>query len=395
MNQRLVVVLSCLSALGGLGLIALATEWEDTVRSTPARGEAATNPLYATQALIRDLGGEVASAAALDTMPPPGVRLVLTSPHWSLRPGHAQMLRDWVEAGGQLIASPALVDAAAVKPWMPMTQTPASISAPTDKPTFLNCRTLKERRSRPPPPAAAGAATFDVCGRRSPLVYTPVGRTGSPTWWVESIEGVEAMRVPVGRGSVTVLGAWGLMDNAELMKEGSARLVSAALQVRPGAVYWFVADRPAQAFVPWLWRVAWPAWALGLLALAAALWRAMPRFGAMAAPALVARRSMAEQVRGTGRFLHRHGAVALHAAQVRALEEGAHPVFHGFAHADEPRRSAWLAQATGLDASALALALGHAHRSRSAMARDLALIETARRRLRAPGLARESTTSYF
>ena len=56
-----------------------------------------------------------------------------------------------------------------------------------------------------------------------------------------------------------------------------------------------------------------------------ALWRGGVRFGPLTAASETARRSLAEQIRGTGQFVLRHGGgEALHAAAVRALNEAAH-----------------------------------------------------------------------
>jgi hypothetical protein len=160
------------------------------------------------------------------------------------------------------------------------------------------------------------------------------------------------------------------------------------LQPHAGAVFWFVAEESRETFVPWLWQQAWPACLLGLLALALALWRAAPRFGPLAAPAGTARRSMAEQVRGTGRFLHRHGPVVLHAAQVRALNEAATGALGRFA--DTSQRVAAIAQATAIDPRTLVLALDARARNPAVMASDLELLEAARRRLLA--LAKPTST---
>ena len=61
-----------------------------------------------------------------------------------------------------------------------------------------------------------------------------------------------------------------------------------------------------------------------LLFIALALWRGAVRFGPLVAPAERVRRSLAEQILGTGRFAVRvGGGAALVAAEQRALHEAA------------------------------------------------------------------------
>ncbi len=154
----------------------------------------------------------------------------------------------------------------------------------------------------------------------------------------------------VGQGTVTVLGGWGLLNNSNLLRADNAQLAAAALQARAGAEFWFVAEEAREPFAPWLWHQAWAALLLGLLALALALWRAGVRFGPLAPSAPAHRRSMAEQVRGTARFLHMHGPKALHTAQLRALHASAARQLPRFSQLDPARRTQEIARATGLDA---------------------------------------------
>ncbi|MDB5849694.1 MAG: hypothetical protein JWP29_3446 [Rhodoferax sp.] len=387
MNHWIVRVATAFLMFSIVGLLVWTTEWVDEEHATPAQGEAATNRFYATQALLRELGAHVEKRSGLEAMPPKDAHLVLTSSQWNLFPGREQMLLDWVEGGGQLIIPPGMVGHASVEDWMPIAGelAPRQAHAPSGIAQKLlkdwNCRSVTEHRNTPVAQPGGAGVSYEVCGIRSHRVYGPAADQSPPTWSMQGPNGMEALRMQVGLGSVTVVGAWGLLGNSDLFLEGSARLVSAALQARPGAAYWFVVEEAREPLLSWLWDEAWPACGLTLLAVALALWRAVPRFGAMALPARVDRRSMAEQVRGTGRFLHWHGASALHAAQVRALNEAAQHALRGFAQAGGPRRTSLVAEATGLDVAALARALIDRTRVPAVMAHDLELLETARRRL--------------
>ena len=72
------------------------------------------------------------------------------------------------------------------------------------------------------------------------------------------------------------------------------------------------------------WRFGAPAVLLLLAAVALGLWRSGTRFGPRVAVTQTARRSLAEQIRGTGQFALRFGGgEALHAATLRALRDAA------------------------------------------------------------------------
>ena len=119
-----------------------------------------------------------------------------------------------------------------------------------------------------------------------------------------------------------------------------------------------------------------------LLILALLLWRGWVRFGPMAPPLPSARRSLAEQIRGSGQFALRHGSGdSLHGAVVRALSEAASRRVPGYAHLPPQEQTAALARLTGFERGALAAALHHlASRRADRLRNALALLETARRR---------------
>ena len=107
------------------------------------------------------------------------------------------------------------------------------------------------------------------------------------------------------------------------------------------------------------------------------------RFGPLVEPPPGARRSLAEQIRGTGQFALRHGAGdALHAACARALQEAAKRRIAGYLHLSAGERLSALARVTGFDRHALAAALHHAGSRRSHELRNtIALMEAARRQV--------------
>jgi hypothetical protein len=199
------------------------------------------------------------------------------------------------------------------------------------------------------------------------------------------------LRVAVGAGSVTAVPGWGLFtfgnnlslfSNSRILSGDNALIAVAALQASPGAEVWFVSGRSGQPLLAWLWTRAPVVLVLGLLALALWLWRASARFLPIEASPPLARRSMSEQISGTATFLWHRSPEALHAAQVRALDEAATLRLRQYARLDRVDRAAAIAAATGIGASALNRALNWAAaQGAHALPRVLTSLETARRRL--------------
>ncbi|MET3497141.1 DUF4350 domain-containing protein [Variovorax boronicumulans] len=399
MNVWLVRIASVLAlVLLGAWLVS-ATEWADAEVPTPAKGEARTNSLYATQALLRELGAKVVKRDSLDAMPPAGARLVLASNHWDLFPERGQRLRAWVEQGGHLVMPSYLVGEDMLEDWVPLVEeedkpvvkkdtpipTPPSKKKSRDQAEKdakdEDCHSVVEPDTVPA--SFAGGRRFRLCAAWSGTQYLPSDEKPA-LWAAEGPSGTEAVRVGVGRGTVTVM-PWGLLHNTSLLRADNALFATAAFQARAGSEVWFVMEEAREPFLKWIWRHGWAAMVVGLLALAVALWRAAVRFGPLALSAGTHRRSMAEQVRGTAGFLHMHGSGALHEAQLRALNESAGRHLRRYRDLAPPARAAAIAQATGLAAAMLTRAMSARARAPEAMAVDLEVLETARRRLEANG----------
>ena len=399
-------------ALAGVGAwLVSATEWADTEVSTPASGQARTDPFYALQVLLRELGVAVVRRDALDALPPPQARLVLASNYWDLFPERTQRLRLWVEQGGHLVLPNHLVDNEQLKGWLPLVAEtpdeadeddeddtpppvkPASRARKPGAPALKDANGRDVAEPQAVPASFAGGRGFTLCGVGPDVRYRPSDERAAALWSVEDAGDLAAVRVRVGRGTVTVV-PWGLQTNANLARADNALFMAAAFQLRTGTEVWLVAEEKREPFMQWLWHRGWAALLLGMLALAAALWRAAVRFGPLELPAGAHRRSMAEQVRGTASFLHMHGADALHTAQLRALQECARRQVHRYVQLNPAARAASIARATGLDAAALERAMATRKRSTGTMALDLELLETARRRLDAAAPVAATDASF-
>jgi len=435
----------------------LATIFEitDVQSRTPPTGEAATNPLYAAQALARGLGADVALHTSLDPLPPPGATLVLTTNHWNLLPGRDDALRDWVRQGGHLVIPGRLLrdndeDGPLIR-WLPVRwpKAKASTTCAAEPKASADARARPETPSQSDPddddddsaavdqnnsgnpPRQTDKQGKSTCGQQGDTGQDGepaldlrrndacrfLGETGDAAgpgfricetfvWGVEpkpdetvQWSASEAgrhpalLRVAAGKGSVTAIGIWDAMTWQHILRADHGQAWAATLRLRPGMQLWFVSEESRESLLAWLWRQGWAALLLGLLALAAALWRAAPRFGPRLALPRVERRSMAEQIIGTAHFLARSDAQALHRAQLRALDEAAALRLPSWARLDLPTRARAIAALTNLRDSALASAMTSGARSAANLEADLCYLETAVRRLRA-GAAAPSKTSF-
>ncbi len=385
------------------GLYALAgrTEWVDQEVNLPLRGEAATDDWYTAQALLRGLGVQVVRQSHLDNLPPPPATLWLESTTWDLFPERSERLRQWVQQGGHLVVrSHQLVPDTLLAQWAPITvrnppapapgpqpATPASApSRRTPAAPIDPCQDLHEE------PAGAGfyadVQPLRVCsffgGRQRLDSKTP------PDWSLQTRHGATYfMRVALGAGHLTAMGPLPVR-NRDLLNHDHAPALLAALALRPGQTLWLVTDETRPPLLATLWQRGAPALLLGALALALALWRAGTRFGPPAAVPPAARRSVAEQVRGTARFIWQHDPAALLAAQRRATEAAAQARIPRYLLLRTQQRAAALARLTGLAPEALGQALAPAQvpgqaapgqAPRQTHAHALALLESARRRL--------------
>ncbi|MBX3619506.1 MAG: DUF4350 domain-containing protein [Rhizobacter sp.] len=399
--------------IGLVAWLASCTEWAEVEVPVPPRGEAARNPLYATQQLARRLGATVATPKTLARMPPPGATLLLTSWHWDLFPERARQLRDWVEAGGHLVLFTDNLRQEQLKGWLPI-----KLMAPPSKAHDDNGNVngngnesdrdeAEEDDDGPAPdpapnPVQAPRSTLPCIDATEPAGVTPHYAEGqryyrlcgvvesgwtltasTPVLWsLDGRRGPVLLRAARGRGDVTVIQPWALLNNDRVLKADNGLAAVAALQARPGATLWFVTEEARPSLLAWLWHEAWVALVLAGAALALALWRGARRFGPLVAKAPTGRRSMAEQIAGTAQFLRQQGPAALLSAEVRALDAAARLHIRGYDQLDRGQRAAAIARHTGQDAAALGLALDKRLAGRRAeLPAKLETLETARRLL--------------
>lgn len=396
-------------SLGGYWLVSN-TEWVETTHPTPLKGEAARDPLYAAAQLASRLGARVTQPQSLARMPPDGAVLVLVSGHWDLFPERRAALRAWVERGGRLVMSMGRItrdddlaqwlhvssrydtEAQEAESVCKKPQETADDEADNQPPALAvtpwgasRCDQLRESGLA----AVPGLTEYRVCGfsRYSVLVLD-----GPALWQLDGPVGPQVARVAAGQGSVTLLQEDYILQRQALLKGDHARLFAAATGLRAGDELWLVAFERADSVFVLAWRHGAPVLLLLLLAIALALWRGLRRFGPAAAAPGTGRRSLAEQVRGTGAFLLRHGrGPVLRAAAVRALHDTASTRIAGWVRMPPAQRTAAMARLAGIPAAPLEKAMAvEADAPRHELEQALALIETTRRALarwRAPTAA--------
>jgi hypothetical protein len=356
------------------------TEWGPVEVPTPLRGAAATNPFYASQALVESLGAtSERRESLLDTST--AAIVVLSTWGWDINTARREELERWVETGGRLVVDAALITGSdAFERWSGVSREREDANPDAD--LFRVPETVEpcERVEQIGADALAPDEGFEVCDFDQ-ASWLEAGDAVS--WGLEDDDGaLVAARVSVGSGSVTVVNGVPFVYR-ELFKGHHGELFAAATNFRAGDHVVFMSEAEVSSLLELVWRHGAPVVVVLVLFVALALWRGAVRFGPLVAPAERARRSLAEQILGTGRFAVRvGGGAALVAAEQRALHEAASRRIVGYEGLASAERAAAVAKLAALDAGALGAAMSAAPEHHSAELRSrLVLLEAARRQL--------------
>jgi len=367
---------------GGVATLALIvvwvannTHWAEMKVPMPLTGEARTNPFYAAQRFADRLGAR-ASWRRDFAVPAPDAVVVLSAWNWGVNMSRTRAVENWVEAGGRLVVDSTLIGGEEdFEDWSGIVHDIREFDQ--DKPPFpyQKCRALEQTIAGKP--RDAQALRYQVCDLE---FYTYLTTERDAEWTLGDTSGIHVMRVPVGSGSVTVING-SPFRYRNLFDADHGALFVAATELRRGDEIVFLTEDDYPSLVALMWRYGAPAVVLSVTVMALLLWRGAVRFGPLAAEPPSARRSLAEQIRGTGRFLLRQGgAESLHAACVRALDEAAETRVTGYSRGTAQERAATLARLTGFDAGALMTAIHHPRMRRAhELRRTVALLEAARR----------------
>jgi hypothetical protein len=370
-----------LSLIGGVLLVALIawiasnTYWADVQVPMPLKGEALRNPFYAAQRFAEALGARTFSDRAL-TPPASNAVLVLSDWHWDFGKGRRETLERWVESGGRLVVDGSFYGGEAFESWSGIVRNYREFDEDLDDDELPEqCRMYSEELNGVPT-SVLGTHVW-MCDVSE---FSSLTSKRDVAWALRESDGIQAMRVKVGRGSVTFINASPFRERG-LFNGDHGFLFVAATQLRRGDEVHFLTEADHLSLVALIWLHGSPIVTLALMLTALWLWRASVRFGPLVASPDPARRSLGEQIRGTGRFALRHGGgEALHAASLRALDEAAAQRIHGYLRLPPEARADALARITKFDPKALAAALlSDGGRRPHDLRNTIALLEASRR----------------
>ncbi len=376
MSKRVRIWLLVAVTVGAAGAwIGGNTYWDELKIPMPPKGEALVNPFYAAQRFAEALGARTTWDRSL-TIPRSDAVIVLSSWHWSVAQTRRASLQRWVESGGRLVVDSTLIDPSGdFEKWSGVFQEFPDPEEFEKLPPAPECLSLRELVGGPSDPEA-DRDVLSMCD----IGYSWLSSGRDLEWTLRDKAHVQAARVRIGGGSVTVINAAPFRTRT-LFDGDHGRIFVAATQLRRGDEVHFLSEDDYPSLLSLTWRHGAPAVAVGFALVGILLWRGAVRFGPLAPPRSTARRSLADQIRGSGRFALRHGGGrALHAACVRALDAAARRRITRYGALTPDERSAALARVTGVDRDSLAAAIHHPRwQTAGELPRTLAFLESTRR----------------
>ena len=374
----------------------------------PLHGEAARNPFYAAIHLSQELGAEAAWERVFTTPPKDSV-IFLSGWNWTLSRARRERIEQWVQAGGRLIVDRSLVgDSSEFERWSGIGELKEK---PAKKQHDGKQATDEEPADEDQPGEEAPADETDehagdgdgdflsqlrgkYCGRlvedgtQQSIKVCGIDHARSLTssrkmlWALRDGRRIHALRTQVGQGTVTAINATPFRYR-EFLEGDHPALFVRMVQLHRGDQILFLTEEDHASLIRLMWRFGAPAVLLLFAAIALVLWRAGVRFGPPVAATVSARRSLAEQIRGTGQFALRFGGGrSLHAATLRALRNAAIHRFPGYDAMSSEERVAAVAKGTGISADDLGPAMNYqGERSSHELRAAIAVLESARRRL--------------
>jgi len=377
MKRRLTPLAVCLAAAILIFWISRHTYWADVEVPALPKGEALTNPFYTTQRFAEALGARTTHDRAFAT-PPDDAVLVLSNWHWSVSDRRRAAIEHWVESGGRLVVDRGLMGGTPeFEQWSGIFR--SLRKADSSQPMLPErCDQFREQRPNATAPPSDNRLYW-ICDVDA---LSDLRGTRSTAWSLTGNNGIQAMRVEIGKGSVTVVNAWPFRDQ-RILNADHGWLFVAATQLVKGDEVHFLSEEDHPSLVGLIWLYGKPLVVLTLVLIAFVLWRDSVRLGPLIASPARARRSLAEQIRGIGRFALRYGGgEALHAACARAVEEAAARRISGYQHLGARERAARIAKLTGFDRDGVNAAIHHPGlRQSNELRSTIEMLETLRRRL--------------
>jgi hypothetical protein len=278
-------------------LVARNTEWVDVQIPMPPKGEALTNPMYAAQRFAEALGARTTRDQVF-AVPARDAVIVLSDWHWSLVRARRDALKHWVESGGRLVVDSQLVTTDEdFEQWSGIRRKfqDTGLRPPSDS-DDTRCRPFVDGTGEPS--RSVTPSRFSICN-----VWIPFSLVTDKAiaWSLHDASGTQVVRVAAGHGTVTVINAVPFRFRS-LFEGDHGRLFVAATQLRRDDEVHFVSEDNSPMLLALVWRSGAPVVILSLLGIALVIWRGGPRLGPLEMPAPAERRSLAEQIRGTGEF---------------------------------------------------------------------------------------------
>jgi hypothetical protein len=356
--------------------IARNSYWGEEKVYKPAKGEAATDPYYATRKLLGRLGVGIQEAPSLRALPPRNTVLIVEALNPIELREYRTSLQQWVEGGGRLVTPAATIfDSQDLKAW-----TGVRMAPPLDKQAMTQlldepCQSLEVRVDGKPTGEKLRACVTEP--------QTAAISSHIPEWSLSNAAGLQIFRLRIGKGSVTLLDCSCLLTRAKILGEDHARVVVESIPVRRGDTITLLRASDPESLLALLWRLAAPALLAAAAVVALLIWRHWPRFGPPEPAAVPVRRSLAEQIRANAQFAWRTRQLAsLRNVMRRAVERLARRRIAAFRRLPSQQRFDALAAQTGLDAAVLGAAMtDDAGGDAQSQAAAIELLERARRAL--------------
>lgn len=343
------------------------THWEEVTIPMPLKGEAVTDEQYAQRIFLESLGVKVESRRTFADSPPRRAVVIVDSWHWDLIEARKKKMEAWIKAGGRLIVDTTLIDSlddfakfSGIKQDFPKvdkdddSEESDEDDDPKEGESTSSVRGLISDEKRcfewtvdvDRESVSAARKKYSFCGI---FIYGWLVSDTKPVWALRDSKGLQAVRAKVGEGFVTVLNGR-LFDNRNFRDTERGALLVAAAQLRRDDVVWLLTESEHPSVLSLVWQYGSPVVVLFGLFVAAVIWRNSIRFGSLRSTPDAARRSLAEQIRGTGWFILRlGGARTLYKAMLRAVkEEGARRIVRFHALSPQQQVDALIAR-TGVD----------------------------------------------
>lgn len=279
--------------------------WDYTERDRGYSREAQLNPWLAAGKLLEANRLRVRAAPQYARLPASARVLVLATPLQYLDFGEQTELMAWVRRGGHLVTT--LQAQGARRDGGDLIARELGVRLRTHDFDSAALKTLlREPRLLPVQLDTEGV----IQARFDHYQYLQAGPR-APRWTVRDKYGVHAMRFAQGAGQITMLSDADWLHNATLGEGDHAALLWRVVDARPGAEVWLVHGMERPSLFALIAETATPFLLALALCVLVWLWAVSRRFGPLQSVLPPARRRLAEHLEASGRYLLRHGGLAM------------------------------------------------------------------------------------